>query len=167
MMDEKTNENLFVIQPLEILKKQKLRECGECVACCVYYNIKDEKLTKEAMSPCSKLNIQPEKGEYSVSACNNCTLQNTPEKPKTCIDFNCYWLLGHGDENDRPDKSNIMIDRSKRIENSHEAKSLLQGAEDTPEGRATIERMSKSLGTPIIVLPFGELKIKRIVGKGL
>lgn len=148
------------------------RECGECIACCVYYNIKTIDFRKEAFTPCHKLREipvmveEPTKGKYTTSTCHNCTIHDKPEKPKICDDFNCYWLLGHGDEDDRPDKSGIIIDRSKKIENAHEAKALWRGAEDSKEGMEVVDRMSKSLGTPVIVLPFGELKIKRIVGRG-
>ena len=166
-----------ILLPLSALKengKVMSRSCGECVACCVYYNIKTPHLHKEAFKPCELLAEPPEMaeeptaGRYTSTTDKNCTVHEDKSiKPRICDDFNCYWLLGNGDEEDRPDKIGIVIDRSKRIENAHEAKALWRGAEDTPEGIAMIERMSKSLGTPIIVLPFGELKIKRIVGRGV
>lgn len=109
----------------------------------------------------------PVPGRYTTSTCNNCTIHKSPEKPLICNEYTCYWLLGNGDDEDRPDQSGIIIDRSKKIDNAHEAKPLWEGACDTPEGQALLERMSISLGTPIIVLSWGEMRIERIVGRGL
>lgn len=137
------------------------------MACCVYYHIKTVHLKKEPLTPCSALKSVPKKGEYIVDTCQNCTLYASPERPPICEDFKCQWLLGHGDEEDRPDKSHILVDCSKQIENAYEAKPLKEGAESTPEGREVIDRMSRSLGTPMIVLGHYELKIKRIVGRAV
>ena len=166
-----------ILLPLSALKENKTvmsRSCGECVACCVYYNIKTPHLHKEAFTPCELLAAPPEMeeeptpGRYTSTTDKNCTVHKDKSiKPKICDDFNCYWLLGNGADEDRPDKIGIIIDRSKQIENAHEAKPLWKGACDTPEGKAMLERMSKQLGTPIIVLNWGEMKIDRIVGKGL
>lgn len=170
----KVSKDSPILLPLSALREHKTvmsRSCGECVACCVYYNIDEVSFKKKAFTPCQKLAEQPDmeeeptKGRYTSTTDKNCTIHDSEEKPAVCNDFNCYWLLGNGDEEDRPDKIGIVIDRSKKIENAHEAKALWRGAEDTPEAIEMIERMSRDLGTPIIVLPFGELKIKRIVGR--
>lgn len=144
-----------------------MRDCGTCIACCVYYNIKTPQLHKEAFSPCTKLKTpplmqdEPEPGRYTTEGCDNCTVHKDDKRPKVCDDFNCYWLLGHGDEEDRPDKSGMIIDRSKRITNAHEAKPLWNGA----GSEEMLTRMSQSVGTPLIVLSWGEMKIDRIVGR--
>jgi hypothetical protein len=97
------------------------------------------------------------------SDCGNCTIYE--KRPQVCADFHCLWKLGHGDEGDRPDKSLILFDRSKNIENAIEAKPLSEGKEDTVEGRKIINKMSRSTGMPVIVLNFYERLVKYIAGR--
>jgi hypothetical protein len=40
---------------------------------------------------------------------NGCTLYGQEDRPNICSKFQCLWLKGHGDEEDRPDKSGIML----------------------------------------------------------
>ena len=175
-MSEKVSKDSPILIPLSALKENKRamsRECGECMACCIYYRVETPNWTKPAFVPCNKLvdipdmQEEPTPGRYTSSSCQNCTIYDDPDKPSICDEFKCYWLLGHGDEEDRPDKSGIIVDRSKQIENAHEAKAIWRDAENTPEGKATLERMSKSLGTPVLAIAFGELKITRVVGRSV
>lgn len=136
------------------------RECGECVVCCIYHHIPI--LDKTAMEVC--VNLKPLESTFKAKGCNSCKVYEN--RPVTCKMYNCAWLLGHGKEEDRPDKTHLVFDQSKRIENSLECKELKQGQSDTEEGREVIDRMSKSYETPVIVLSFFETRIKRLVGRG-
>ena len=142
-----------------------MRECGDCVACCVYYRISE--IDKKGMQPCSHLNIEkpPKNIAYYTgnSKCGNCKVYDI--KPNVCTEFDCLWKLGHGSEEDRPDKSLILFDRSKKIENAIEAKPLKPDQEITSEGREVIRRMSISTGMPVIVLNFYEKLVKYIAGR--
>jgi hypothetical protein len=151
---------------------QKERTCGDCVACCVYLNITDPKLNKRAMSHCPHLLLPGEESEGSVyytgeNTCGNCSVYGTDKKPECCTDYYCAWRLGHGDEEDRPDKSLMLFDRLKGVENALEAKPLKDGQEGTEEGKAIIDRMSSSAGTPVIVLDFYERRVVRIAGRSV
>lgn len=151
------------------------RECGECIVCCVYPRIEDPDLQKEAMRHCPNLTLPTPTSEpggngartvfYTGASCQNCMVY--AEQPKMCSDYKCAWLLGHGAEEDRPDKSLLLFDGAHGIKNSIEAKPLKDGQEATPEGKATIARMSRSTRLPIIVLNFYERKIQRIEGRGI
>jgi len=145
------------------------RDCGECIACCVYPSIDDPELKKDSMTHCPNLTLPggatPGRVFMAGTKCGNCKIY--PTRPKTCGNYTCAWLQGYGDEDDRPDKSLILVDNSKRITNAFEAKPLAPNVESTLEGKATIDRMSASMGVPIIVLNFYERRIKRIAGRGV
>jgi hypothetical protein len=153
----------------------KSRTCGDCVACCVYLRIDDPELKKAPMHHCKHLNLgfevddTPKKNNvayYTGSSCKgNCKVHLS--KPETCKGYSCAWLHGFGLESDRPDKSLILFDVAHQIENSIEAKPLMDGQENTPKGKETIERFSRDSGRPVIVTNFYERKIQRIVGRAV
>jgi hypothetical protein len=58
----------------------------------------------------------------------------------------------------------MLFDDSHGIRNAFEAKPLRDGEDLARNGRKVIERMSRELGTPIIVLNFYERRIREIVG---
>lgn len=148
------------------------RTCGDCTVCCVYPRIKDGDLDKPAMIHCPFLSV-PNKpvenqvfytGKYSE---NNCTVYNTDKKPSCCTDYKCLWLEGYGDEEDRPDKSLMLFDRIRNIENSIHAKPLKPDHEKASESRELIDKMSREAKTPVIVLDFYKRRIVELVGRPL
>ena len=84
-----------------------------------------------------------------------------------CSRYNCAWKHGFGDEKDRPDKSLMLFDCAHGIVNSVEAKPLKDDQQNTPEGKAVIDRFSKSMDRPVIVLDFYERRIQRIAGSSV
>lgn len=100
------------------------------------------------------------------NGCQNCKVYDTAQ-PKTCARYHCAWREGHGDEGDRPDKSLMLFDQTKRIENGLEARPLAPGQESTERGRAVVERMGRSIGLPVIVIDFPQRRIQRIVGRSI
>lgn len=149
---------------------RKKRSCGDCIVCCTYLKIESPQMNKKGMEHCAHVNL-PDPAEegvryYSGASCEgNCKIYDSPDKPTCCSGYECLWKQGHGEEEDRPDKSLILFDRTKQVQNAIEVKPLEEGREDTEEGIAVIERMSKSYGSPAIVLNFYERKVKRIVGR--
>jgi hypothetical protein len=103
---------------------------------------------------------------YLTGATNgrNCKVYFTAEKPDECNAYVCLWLQGYGDEEDRPDRSLMLFDELRQVENCVEAKPLAPGREDTEGGRALIEKMSQARGKPAVVVSFYTRKIRRIVG---
>lgn len=75
------------------------RECGNCVTCCIITEINSEKFYKAPNIPCKYLNKE----------CCGCSVFNKIEKPINCSVFDCAWLKGFGDINDRPDLSDVML----------------------------------------------------------
>jgi Fe-S-cluster containining protein len=125
---------------------------------------------KDAMTHCANLNLsEPIKAntlQYSgPSSCGNCKIYGG--RPSACKAYQCAWKYGFGAEGDRPDKSLMLFDCSHGIENSVEAKPLKDGQQDTEAGKDVIDRMSKSMKRPVIVLNFYERRIQRIAGRGV
>ena len=84
-----------------------------------------------------------------------------------CEDYKCAWLLGYGNEDDRPDKSGMLVDTVQNIENCWEAKPIWAGAQDRPNGYAAVERISRDSNRPVAVASFPERHMVRIVGRGV
>jgi len=70
-----------------------MRECGECTLCCLVTEI-------------------PELSKPINVMCNFCDQGCTihAERPKSCRNYNCAWLLGAMDEDMRPDKCHVVIE---------------------------------------------------------
>jgi hypothetical protein len=151
-------------------KQKSVRSCGDCIACCVYFEIKDKKLDKPLMKHCPYLTLPGAvvggMAYYTGKHCDgNCKLHGTALKPDTCVKYECLWLQGYGGEEDRPDKSVIIFDENSDIENAIEAKPLANNIENTEAGAELIEKMSRETGKPVIVLDFYKRKVHRIVGR--
>ena len=69
------------------------RECGECTACCKTHGVRE--LSKNAGVWCPHCNIGKGCKIYS-------------ERPKSCQNFQCSWLVGLGLMEYRPDKTGIV-----------------------------------------------------------
>jgi hypothetical protein len=136
--------------------------------CCVYPRI--NVLDKPPMQHCEHLRL-PGPARFNEAyytggnGCENCKLYD--ERPDVCKAYTCAWLQGHGDEGDRPDRSLMLFDRAHNIGNALSGRPLLEGAADTDEGRAVIDRVSRMAGQPVLVMTFYERRIVRIAGRGV
>ena len=139
-----------------------MRTCGDCIVCCVYLRIRQ--LDKPPMRHCKHVDADiPEvPGESVCYTGKGCTIyEDRPDEP--CKGYRCEWINGHGADEDRPDRSGILIDRTKDIGNAVEVKPLWPDAADTPEGQETIERVARSKGMAALVLSFYERRLVRVV----
>ena len=75
------------------------RECGDCGVCCILSEIKENDFYVEPYKPC----------KFLKDCKGGCLIFGKEERPKMCSIYECAWLKGFGDDNDRPDKNNIMI----------------------------------------------------------
>ena len=71
------------------------RSCGGCTACCKTHEIRE--LEKPEGRWCAHCEIGKGCRIYA-------------EKPKGCAAFECMWLQGVGKEEDRPDRSRVVMD---------------------------------------------------------
>lgn len=95
----------------------------------------------------------------------SCGVQD--RKPRVCVDYACLWRLGFGAEQDRPDKSLMLIDTIRSIEGACEARPLAPGHEQTEEALGTVLRISRDTGRVALMTDFYERKIVRAVGRPL
>jgi hypothetical protein len=157
-----------------------LRTCGDCIVCCVYFPIDDEKLTKKAMCHCPHLILKGpipkgrENGDrednqvlYTGASCDGGCGIHDQDRASICSEYRCLWLEGYGDEEDRPDRSLMIFDRGPGTKNSIVARPASNGREEEPAGRALIEKMSRLLDVPVIVIGFYHRVPQEIVGRAV
>ncbi len=167
------------------------RTCGTCVACCVYLSIHENGFNKSALKPCPKLvdweDLVPpvhdgggddgrafqgmplfESKHFRGPDHNNCTIVDS--RPSVCKGYKCAWLLGYGQDKDRPDRSGVIVDDVSQqgpIGNALIAKPLWFGADEEQAGGTAIKNISRDSNKPLLVLQFSEFKLLRIVGRGV
>ena len=147
--------------------KTEGRTCGDCIACCTYPIVKE--INKPGLTHCLNAilpdNFNDELTFTGKSECGNCKIYKT--RPKPCKEYECAWLWGYGEEEDRPDRCGMIIDTTLNIPNLVEAKALRKGAEDTKAGILAVEHISRDINKPIAVAPYKELRTIRVIGRGI
>lgn len=115
------------------------RECGTCNACCVYPMVPE--LKKPADTPCRFL-----------EACGyGCQVYEA--RPKSCRNYTCAWIEGHGGQQDSPVLTGVLIDRREtRFGMALVARPLHPGAGKTKEALSAMRRMSRDLGMVVLVV---------------
>jgi hypothetical protein len=123
------------------------RECGECDACCRVMAVKS--LGKPPSCRC----------EYQNG--HGCAVY--ADRPKDCQDYLCCWLTGFLDEEDRPDKSGLLLS----VERGDHDRALLEVFETRPGAlKARFPDLKDLLrlvmpvdevGTPwtVVIVPYG------------
>jgi hypothetical protein len=139
-----------------------MRGCGDCVVCCVYLKI--PALNKGGFEHCRhlKLDHPPRSDELQLTGNakgGNCSINSS--KPQVCHDYKCLWLLGHGEEQDRPDRSKILADTLHNIDGGFEVKQLTEGAAD--EHMDTILRLVESTGKAALIATMYERRMARVI----
>ena len=71
-----------------------MRECGDCTLCCTLLPVKY--FDKPANTPCKHCDV-------------GCTIHAI--RPDVCRSYNCEWLLGELQEDMRPDKTHVVMER--------------------------------------------------------
>lgn len=142
-----------------------MRTCGDCIVCCVYPSINTDTLVKRGCDHCPNLNLSNpvEVNVMQLSSEEPVKCQIYSDRPDVCKGYTCLWLQGHGEEQDRPDRSLVLIDTTHKIENGIECKPLFPGGEDDPKVQETIKRMMLSTGSAACVSSFYERRFVRVV----
>jgi hypothetical protein len=124
----------------ELLKAKVVRPCDGCTSCC--YLLPVEELNKPLRQMCKYAN-------------KGCTIwapkELESEYPDECRKYRCAWILGLGEEEDRPDLSGVLVDiRKGPCGLGLYAIEVVPG---TPEKRESIklalERIGKDAGLPV------------------
>jgi hypothetical protein len=138
-----------------------MRQCGECVACCVSPEIAE--LGKPWKVACPKLATE-EVAPSQLSGCNNCTIYTT--RPEPCVKYSCAWMEGYGEDGDRPDLCGMLIDRREDVKGAPTAKALWRNASSEPAAQSALRRMSEDIGKPLLVARIQDFAIIEVVGSG-
>ncbi len=72
-----------------------MRTCGNCTACC---------------RPLPILELQKSIGVWCTQCDQGVGCRIYDSRPRSCRDFSCQWLKGIGKEDDRPDKTRVILD---------------------------------------------------------
>ena len=138
-----------------------MRECGECIVCCVYPKIPE--LDKDGMRHCvHAMADEPEiPGERVCYTGKGCDSYNG--RPEVCRAYTCEWKRGRGSDADRPDRCGVLIDRNKGIGNAVECKPLWPNAANEDAGAAAIKRIAQDADMAALVLSFYESRLMRVV----
>lgn len=75
------------------------RKCGECRLCCKLLAVGKAEYPDDFQKP---------QGEWCKHSCDiGCAIYAT--RPKDCAEYECTWFSGVFEEDDRPDKSKIVV----------------------------------------------------------
>lgn len=107
------------------------RTCGTCRVCCVRPEVPE--LGKAMDTPCRHLNAD-------VASEKGCGVFGKAARPRVCGGFSCAWLMGLGEDDDRPDKLGVLMQPTLR-----EGSWVLAFVEDRP-GALRSERAQWLLG---------------------
>lgn len=124
------------------------RECGECKACCVVFDI--DELGKRAGVKCEHL------------CSNGCSRYET--RPVTCRAYRCAWLDGYGDDEMRPDRSGIVYDLRDRADQQGKYIFVMEAQPGgLARARGAIDELAKS-GVPVVTARAGAGAVE-VIGK--
>lgn len=140
--------SLPMIRPrAESLDLRGGRRCGDCQGCCVHLDIPE--LQKPLGVRCPHLTTR------------GCGIYK--QRPKPCIDYRCLWLQGHFANQDRPDRSGIMLELTHTREDQEQAivaREMWAGAADRGRG---YQMMAAMVANRLDVLIVWQGKVRRIV----
>jgi hypothetical protein len=120
------------------------RKCDNCNICCIIAEVVGDNFYKKPNIKC----------EYLNKGCSGCSLFNDIKRPKVCNNFECAWLRGFGDINDRPDKNDIMLSIND-VEGQHMIYAIeLKKGSYLNSGKNIILDIVKKINLPVIVSDF-------------
>lgn len=116
------------------------RECGTCTACCSTMIVPE--LNKGAHRKCQHAN-------------EGCVIYE--QRPPTCADWDCLWVLGHFRDRDRPDKTGYVswvmpTEQVRSWEHPVVAmREIKEGSTVVPTGARAIKKLNKSNVSVIVI----------------
>lgn len=127
------------------------RTCGDCQACCTYLPVSE--VGSEALKDCPH------------QCASGCSIYE--DRPEVCKGYSCAWRYGLGAEQDRPDKTGMLIDNLLRINGALQAKPMHEGAWEDVKAKRAVHRMSRQSRLPVLVAGYPETHIVEVVGRGV
>lgn len=120
----------------ELRKIGPRRKCSGCTACCYVMPV--------AEIPCGFREACP----FALPGVG-CTIWG--RTPAVCRPYQCLWLAGFGEEDDRPDLSGVLVDLRLNDEGEFRivAIGVHEGDEDSLEARQAMENIARDTGQPV------------------
>jgi hypothetical protein len=132
------------------------RDCGNCVSCCIWTEIKE--INKPPLTPCHNL----KEGAVEGKICQSCSVYK--DRPGACKDYFCAWLMGYGEDEDQPNRSGILMDVQITAEHGPIlfSRDMWQGASEMSMGKRAIERISEEMNLDVLIADEKSPQIRRI-----
>ncbi len=131
------------------------RACGDCRVCCKSPELPE--LGKPMDTWCRHLN--PDRRSHA-----GCTVFGTDARPAACVGFKCGWLLGLGEEDDRPDKLGVLMQPTVRGE-SEQVLAFVEhrpGSLGSPRAQALMEAWAAHINGPVTIRRAGVQSFMRV-----
>ncbi len=128
------------------------RTCGDCRVCCRLPDIPE--LNKPVNTWCRHTDLERPGG--------GCTIYN--ERPRTCKEYECAWLSGLGEAQDRPDKLGVMYQPVDMPDGSQglAAVEAFDGAFDRPRVKAQLMRFAQLKPGKILMRTAAETRFRAV-----
>lgn len=131
------------------------RSCGECRVCCKSPELPELGKPMDTWCP----HVNPDRGSEA-----GCTVYGTSARPTVCADFKCGWLLGLGEEGDRPDKLGVLMQPTVRAENEPVLAFIEHrpGSLGSARAQALMEAWSAHIDGPVTIRRAGVQAFMRV-----
>jgi len=128
------------------------RDCGDCRVCCRLPDIPE--LNKPVNTWCRHADLDRPGG--------GCTIYD--KRPSTCREYECAWLSGLGDEQDRPDRLGVMYQPVDMPDGSQglAAVEAIDGAFERPRVRAQLARFASLKPGRILMRTAAETRFRAV-----
>lgn len=123
------------------------RTCGPCHVCCVMAEVERGDFYKPVYEICKYLD--------ESLPCEKCTVFGTDKRPESCGTYLCPWLRGFGNEEDRPDKSNVLLSVCEFNGGTWIVVNELEKNAVMTTGKNIILEVAKKIDFPAIISDYG------------
>lgn len=120
-----------------------MRQCGECSVCCVIGGVPE--IEKPAHTPCPFI---------KTDVCGSCSIFDKPELPLVCKTYRCSWLKGYGAEEDKPDKSGLLV--TENILENQRYFTVIETKHKALFNNNIVAEISEKTKVPIIGVEYGK-----------
>jgi len=122
-----------------------MRNCEECYLCCYETAVEGVGWSKPAHELCRYI---------SKNNTNKCSIHSSSLRPKFCCEYQCSWLYGFGETNDRPDKTGLIVSISMFNGTMWVFARELEEQALIKKGKRLVKEVATEIDFPVIVVDF-------------
>lgn len=136
------------------------RTCGDCTACCTVMGV--DELDKAQWQPCAQMRDRND----DARRCGGCSVYS--DRPASCAAFKCLWLAGLilAREDDRPDRSGLVLIPVENARQAVTAFELWKGAASRGPGKRLVDRLRAAQLEVLVGNPTGMRKLTPLTASG-